>query len=971
MVLWKGISRLVSKPGTLLLLVLLAATAPSAFAERESSRDRAARRASLRALGAELRTRAEAGRRAAILRALEKGWLLRAVTPSGGVIELAELVDGMPVYNVTENLNAARTSGADRAWPGGSAGYELSGAGVWIGEWDGGKVRTSHQEFTGRVFTGDTAPTISDHSTHVAGTILAAGTDANAKGLAYGAGRLSTFDWNSDAGEMALEAADSDLLLSNHSYGTTTGWNYDSTADTYYWYGDIDYSSVEDYRFGFYNTTTRDWDRIAWNAPFYLIVKSAGNDRNDGPPPSGKGHWYWSDTAANWVYGTMTRDTDGGTDGYDCIPTSGNAKNILTVGAVGDIVGGYTAPSDVVMTDFSSWGPTDDGRIKPDLVANGDALYSSIGSADNAYAWSSGTSMSAPATTGGLALLIQQYRSTHGNDTMRSSMLKALAVNGAFEAGSNAGPDYVFGWGLLNVPGSARTIRLDRGGAERLMISDSLATGQTDTFSGYVSYGDSPIRVTLCWTDTTPSVSAPSLNPRTKRLVNDLDLRVVSGATTYTPWVLDLFNPSSAATTGDNDSDNVERIDIAAPPRGTYSVSAFPEGAVTAGPQPYSIVISGLHRPQETHAVASGYRSIAMDGAFDFFETEAVGACTSATNWGASNDLDTLYVTYSRDTLYVGLKGTFNDGAGNYVVVFIDRDFGKAKGASNMSVLTDNAGDPDNAISTSLAFGEIGGFGADLALGWNGNAGTGGVRRFETAGKYGNFDWLDNPGDNVAQKAGGGTYVEFAVRFDAIYNDTSLTGNSIALLAMIGSSAGDFSSNQFIPDSALWSRRLAVVEIDRDSDGVPDNGRLRSITGKVGTQARGETSGVAVYFLPFGATSLAQAIDVDTTDNTGSFRLQVPLDSAGYIRAAESHHLPRNYDTIAVTADTAVGTLASLQAGDVTGDGRVTIFDACVVKFGFPRERADLDGDGWVAREGDDDMTWVRLNFGRMAEGLR
>jgi hypothetical protein len=83
-------------------------------------------------------------------------------------------------------------------------------------------------------------------------------------------------------------------------------------------------------------------------------------------------------TGGSWQWTSQARGADGGASGYDCISQQGCAKNILTVGAVNDIVGGYSSPGDVVMSSFSSWGPTDDGRIKPDICANGVGLYSSL-----------------------------------------------------------------------------------------------------------------------------------------------------------------------------------------------------------------------------------------------------------------------------------------------------------------------------------------------------------------------------------------------------------------------------------------------------------------------------------------------------------------------------------------------------------------------------------------------------------------
>ncbi len=110
------------------------------------------------------------------------------------------------------------------------------------------------------------------------------------------------------------------------------------------WRGDVSISTTTDYRFGFYDSRAAQYDAIAYNAPYYTIVKAAGNDRGEsGGGPQGP---------------------DGGVNGFDCIPTESVAKNIITVGAVQNVAN-YTQPSDVLMTSFSSWGPTDDGRIKP------------------------------------------------------------------------------------------------------------------------------------------------------------------------------------------------------------------------------------------------------------------------------------------------------------------------------------------------------------------------------------------------------------------------------------------------------------------------------------------------------------------------------------------------------------------------------------------------------------------------------
>jgi hypothetical protein len=113
----------------------------------------------------------------------------------------------------------------------------------------------------------------------VAGTLIASGVVASAKGMANMA-QLATHDWNSDNAEMTL-AAQNGLLVSNHSYGQIAGWH--SSGGIWYWYGNPAISETLDWNFGFYNSKAQQWDNIAVNNPYYLIVKSAGNNRNQGP----------------------------------------------------------------------------------------------------------------------------------------------------------------------------------------------------------------------------------------------------------------------------------------------------------------------------------------------------------------------------------------------------------------------------------------------------------------------------------------------------------------------------------------------------------------------------------------------------------------------------------------------------------------------------------------------------------------
>jgi hypothetical protein len=538
---------------------------------------------SLQKYALELKSQALAKKTQAEEMAKKKGWVIKKTYEDGRTIELKELdPKGRPVYFSTCNLNAAKTVSTNKVWTGGGLGLNLSGSGITLREWDESVVRPTHQELTGRVVQGDGASGYSGHSTHVAGTMLATGIDPNAHGMANLA-NLRAFDWNSDYAEMASEAANG-ALLSNHSYVFITGWY--NGGSHWYWYGDTTVSRYEDYFFSFYCDDARIVDSIACNAPYYLVCRAAGNDRGEGPSTQPVTHYIFDGN--NWIFASTVRNIDGMPSGYGCITYGfGTSKNVMTVGAVYAIPNGYSSPSDVVQTGFSCTGPTDDGRIKPDIVADGVGLYSTYSTADNAYATMSGTSMATPNTTGSLGLLQQHYHNLHGV-YMRSATLKGLVIHTADEAGSYPGPDYKFGWGLLN---TAKAATLLSNTTTAKVNELTLANGTTYTLN-IKANGTDPLRATICWTDPPGTPPPPSLNPPTIMLVNDLDLRI--DGQTYKPWILDPTNPSAGATTGDNIRDNVEQIYISSLSAGCHTLTVTHKGTLVGGSQAFSLIVSGI-----------------------------------------------------------------------------------------------------------------------------------------------------------------------------------------------------------------------------------------------------------------------------------------------------------------------------------------------------------------------------------------
>lgn len=585
--------------------------------------------------------------------AVKQGMPIRKEYPDGTIIELQRFENGIPIYYITEsNLNAAKTISTDKVWPGGSGGFSLTGATDTLGIWDGGKVRGTHQELTGRVIYGDGATSLSDHATHVAGTMIATGVVSSAKGMAYQA-RLRGYDWNNAESEMAAAAANG-LRVSNHSYGTITGWRWNYFNDNRWaWFGNPAVSEIEDYKFGFYESEAVQWDNIARNAPYYLIVKSAGNDRGEGPTSAVE---HWVRVGGEWTLSTTARDRDGGVSGYDCLPTKNVAKNILTVGAVNIISSGYTSPASVVMSSFSGWGPTDDGRIKPDVVGAGVNLYSSIATADNAYDTYSGTSMSSPNVSGSIGLLLQHQKNLWGNIPLLSSTLKGIVIHTADEAGSYNGPDYVFGWGLMNTLKAAQLMSTNKNSGNNFYIRELTLNQNDSVVVNLPVKGNQPFKATICWIDPAGTPVPISLDPPDLMLVNDLDMRLNRGDTVFYPWVLDPNNPSAAATTGDNFRDNVEQIFIQSPQKNLYTLKVKHKGTLSGGSQVFSLLISGAQNLVLAYPNGG--------------ETWHIGS-TQKIRWHSSSFTGNVKIEISRNAgaSYVTLfESTPNDGEQDWVV---------------------------------------------------------------------------------------------------------------------------------------------------------------------------------------------------------------------------------------------------------------------------------------------------------------
>lgn len=556
--------------------------------------------------------------------ARQHGFAESARLPEGGVMGLVGIRNGIPKYNVTFNAGAADTISVDEVWPSGSTGLDITGSNTVLRIWDGGDVLTNHYEFTSGGATtraidqdGVSSLPVDPHPTAVAGTMVAAGAaySGDPRGMAYQS-QLWTYDWDDDLVSEMNSAYANNVRVSNHSYGRQAGWGHITLSGgvvTNCWWGDIAISPNESHWFGEYYDDVTNTDAIAYGNPHSLTVWAAGNDRDDTAPPAGSQYVTFNNGVAVWS--TATRPNDFFQNGYDTITDRGIAKNVLTVGATYKIAGGYSGVSSVSIAPFSGYGPTDDGRIKPDVVAAGVDLTTPIrhpSDPNNPYyyvlstgnsnspSYGTGTSFSSPAAAGTVGLVVDLRSQLSPSFPFRASTLKTILTHTADEAEAT-GPDYKTGWGLVNAEEAALLVQRDHDDGGKQYIKEVLLNDGDYIEFTITATGGAHVKVSIGWTDPAGTAPAESLDPTNSVLVNDLDLRLVSSSgTTNFPWILNPANPSNAATTGDNVRDNTEQVVITNPTaQAVYTVRITHKGTLvddtgTTAPQAVSIIISGI-----------------------------------------------------------------------------------------------------------------------------------------------------------------------------------------------------------------------------------------------------------------------------------------------------------------------------------------------------------------------------------------
>ncbi|HWR94456.1 MAG TPA: S8/S53 family peptidase [Flavobacterium sp.] len=504
----------------------------------------------LKKMKVEFEAKFKANYERALEMAKQKGWPLTIDKKDGGGSELLGVTpDGFPLYYTTSNKGSAITSRTNKIQPGGGLGLSLTGNGMYVGVWEKTRPYMAHLDLVGRMEEGDFESEEGFHATHVTGTIISSGkNNVNGRGLAYEA-IASSYNWANDLSEMT-DFASSGYLVSNHSYGLI--------AD-----------NVPTWYFGAYLGESRDLDQVLYEAPYYQAVVAAGNDRGEGFNAS--------------------------KNGYDLLTKYTTSKNAVVVAAVYEVPV-YVDEFSVEMSDFSSWGPTDDNRVKPDISTKGVDVVSTVPpltptSPNKApYGTSDGTSMACPAITANLLLLQEHYNNLF-DKYMLSATLRGLMIHTASETGNYPGPDPEYGWGLMNAEKAAQTISDSKD--EKAIISELKLTSGIPYTLFVKANGNEPIVATINWTDRPGSINTGDVDKKTPVLVSNLDMTITKDTEVFYPWKLG-STYTSPAEKADNNVDNVEKIEIENPVAGgLYKITIKNDGALIGGSQNFSLILTG------------------------------------------------------------------------------------------------------------------------------------------------------------------------------------------------------------------------------------------------------------------------------------------------------------------------------------------------------------------------------------------
>ena len=552
--------------------------------------------------------------------------------------------------------------------------YGLDGSGIKVGIVDEANVY-KHYEFSNndRVKFQEVAIT-SDHATHCCGTVAAYGYNASAKGVA---GNTDIYSYSFNNTENSLrQCGINGYNATNNSYSFIQGWdgNYYYGISYQYYLANYQSGPIKDPRFSQYSIYSRNVDQICNDYPNLFNAFAASNDRDD---KYNGGTWYiYNSVSRKWVAMNPATYPPPEADGdYDSLGTEACAKNVVAVGA--------TLDTSITTASFSNWGPTDDKRIKPELVANGVGVFSTIDTGYTAYASYSGTSMATPFVTG-CAVLIQQFAKEQLGYFPKSHTVKGTLIHGANEY--NSGINAKHGFGLVDMERTMIYLNQVKN-SEALLVNGTMTNSKTvDTYT-FNNLVDGSAVITLCYNDPYGPAQTTA-DSTTQVIVNRLSVYIENNGKYYYPYRLESITANAVMKTStiyDSsllvDWDNTQKIVALNELIGTVTVYVRRVNTLTQD-QEYSLFVSNYFQNNNMGDLTG--TNLNLSG--DIFKTSSgnlshnlqsngvleISNAYGTTTMGALNSGFSHFITNSPNFYFnkgVSINGTLQSYSGNMDIV--------------------------------------------------------------------------------------------------------------------------------------------------------------------------------------------------------------------------------------------------------------------------------------------------------------